>query len=247
MDDIELKPAGLTAIGAAAGPGLPPNAAVAGLLGRRSVSPKRLCAPAPTREMLDAMIDAASRAPDHGGLHPWRVIEFPADVREALADLFEAEKKWRDPVATADDLARAREHATHAPAVLAFVVRPERHPLVPWHEQWLSAGAALGNLLTAAHLLGLGAIMLSGERCQDAALRAALGVGADEVLAGFISIGTIAKAPPRARQVDRDLVSSCWRGIAATSSLSAARRAGTHHDPTSDPWRRGLRLGRHPR
>ena len=226
MDDNEPNPVGLKAISAVP---LSPNAAVASLLARRSVSPKRLSAPAPTRDMLDAMIDAASRAPDHGGLHPWRVIEFPAHVREALADLFEAEKKSRDPVATADDLARAREHATHAPAVLAFIVRPERHPRVPRHEQWLSAGAALGNLLTAAHLLGLGAIVLSGERCDDSVLKAALGVGADEVLAGFISIGTIAKAPPMARPVDRSLVSSCWSGVVAASSSCATAQASPAH------------------
>ena len=38
--------------------------------------------------------------------------------------------------------------------------------MVPVPEQWLSAGAALGSILSAAHLLGFGAIILSGERCQ---------------------------------------------------------------------------------
>ncbi len=193
------------------------NAVLSTMLARRSVSPKRLCGPGPTRKMLDTIIDAGLRAPDHGGLHPWRVIEFPQSAREVLADLFEAEKRLRDPVATADDLARAREHATHAPVVLAFIVKTERHPLVPQHEQWLSAGAALGNMLMAAHLLDLGAIMLSGERCQDAALREALGVLPIEVLAGFISIGTIAKAPPLAKPVSRDLVWSCWSSTAIPS------------------------------
>jgi nitroreductase len=35
---------------------------------------------------------------------------------------------------------------------------------------------ALGNLLNAAHQLGFGAIMLSGERCFDALLCAELGL-----------------------------------------------------------------------
>src|SRR5687767_7687633 len=116
------------------------NAVLSAMLARRSVSPKRLCGPGPTRAMLDGIIDAGLRAPDHGGLLPWRVIEFPDEQREALADLFEDEKHRRDPVATTEDLGRAREHATHAPVVLAFVVRPQRHPLVPLHEQWLGAG-----------------------------------------------------------------------------------------------------------
>jgi hypothetical protein len=34
-------------------------------------------------------------------------------------------------------------------------------------EQRLSAGAAFGNALTAAHVLGFGAQVLSGARCRD--------------------------------------------------------------------------------
>lgn len=163
------------------------------------------------------MVGAALRAPDHGGLLPWRVIEFPVETRADLADLFAAEKLRRDPIASGDDVQRAREHATHAPVVLAFVVRPQRHPLVPVAEQWLSAGAALGSILSAAHLLGFGAIILSGERCQDEPLRASLGVAADEILAGFISVGTIAEAPKPATRPPRDRVWTSW--VPASAAL----------------------------
>ena len=193
---------------------------LATLLARRSVSPKRLTHPAPSREALNSIIGAALRAPDHGGLLPWRVIEFAAETRDDLAALFAAEKLRRDPIASDQDVARAREHATHAPTVLAFIVRPQRHVLVPVFEQWLSAGAALGSILSATHLLGFGAIMLSGERCQDEPLRIALGLQADEVLAGFISIGTIAKAPPPAVRPPRERVWSRWASASLKTTNS---------------------------
>jgi nitroreductase len=181
------------------------------LLTRRSVSPKRLMHPAPSREALNSIIGAALRAPDHAGLLPWRVVEFPSDTRASLGRLFEAEKLRRDPVACEADLARAREHATQPPTVLAFVVRVQRHRLVPLQEQWLTAGAALGNILSAAHALGFGAMILSGERCHDELLRSAIGVEADEFLAGFISIGTISRAPPPAPKPPRERVWSSWQ------------------------------------
>jgi nitroreductase len=190
---------------------------LATLLTRRSVSPRRLTGPAPSREAPNSILGAALRAPDHGGLVPWRVIEFPAETREDLAAVFAAEKLRRDPLASEEDVRRAREHATHAPTVLAFIVRPQRHPLVPALEQWLSAGAALGNILAAAHLLGFGAIMLSGERCQDQAVRQALGVAREEMLAGFISIGTIANSPPPAVRPPCERVWSSWAGASAIS------------------------------
>jgi len=195
------------------------NKLMAALLTRRSVSPKRLCGPGPTPDELGLMVDAALRAPDHGGLLPWRLIDFPSNEREALAQLFEDEKRRRDPVATPDDFVRAREHATHAPVVWAFIARPQRNVLVPMHEQWLGAGAALGQLLLAAHALGYGAIVLSGERCQDQPLRQALGLEPYETLAGFISIGAIAKVPPAAGRRNRSDVLSAWH---ATRVLRAS-------------------------
>jgi nitroreductase len=102
--------------------------------------------------------------------------------------------------------------------VLAFVTRPKRHPLVPMHEQWLSAGAALGQLLLAAHAMGYGAIMLSGERCRDEPLREALGIETHETLAGFVSIGAIAKTPPAASRPARDRVLSTWQPLERAES-----------------------------
>ncbi len=184
--------------------------AVAPLVERRSVSPKRLGGSGPGRDDIDRMLKAALRAPDHGGLHPWRVIEFASAQRDALAELFEQEKLRRDPLAPADDLRRAREHATRPPLLLAFVVTPLIRSHVPVREQWLSAGAALGNLLNAAHGLGYGAIILSGERYFDAELTTKLGVAQDEFLAGFVSLGTIVQAAPTAPVIPTHSVWSAW-------------------------------------
>jgi nitroreductase len=198
------------------GPDLPLDpGALRPLLSRRSVSPKRLIAPGPDLAALDLILQAALAAPDHGGLHPWRVIEFRAEHRGALAALFEQEKLRRDPLAASVDLLRARDHALLPPVLLGFVVAPQTRTKIPLREQWLAAGAALGNLLNAAHQLGFGAIVLSGERCFDAPLAAELGVAADEQLVGFVSIGTTAKAPPEARRPLPQTVWSCWPGMKA--------------------------------
>ena len=198
------------------------ESAIAPLLERRSVSPKRLRAPGPSPEQIDLILQAALRAPDHGGLHPWRVLEFRDGQRAALADRFEEEKRRRDPLASSTDLRRAREHATRPPVLLAFVVSPQARSKVPVREQWLSCGAALGNLLNAAHQLGFGAILLSGERCFDAELLARLAIGADEYLAGFISMGRVVEAPPAARSVLSGRVWSCWTAE-GTDALSERR------------------------
>jgi len=186
------------------------EALLANLLGRRSVSPRRLAQPGPSLAEIDLMLQVALRAPDHGRLRPWRVIEFREEQRAALADCFEQEKLRRDPLASAFDLRRARDHALCPPALLAFVISTRARSKVPQREQWLSSGAALCNLLNAAHQLDYGAIILSGERCFDTVLNRQLGLGANEQLAGFITIGRIAEAPPDARPVLSGQVWSCW-------------------------------------
>lgn len=186
-------------------------ARLGGLLSRRSISPKRLGWPAPSEAQLASVARVGLRTPDHGGLTPWRVIHIPVERRDDLAQLFALEKQRRDPLATAEEIARAREHAIRAPALLAFVVCVRAGTVVPAHEQWLAAGAALGNMLNALHALGFGAIMLSGDRCADSQLAAALGVRKGEQLAGFISAGTILKPPPAAPCKEVDRVWSTWR------------------------------------
>lgn len=180
------------------------------LTGRRSVSPRRLGTPAPESADVERMLLAALSAPDHGRLHPWRVLEIRAAQREALADLFLDEKRRRDPLASAADLRRARAHATDAPCLLAFVVSPRVRKRIPVREQWLAAGAAMGNLLNAAHHLGYGAIMLSGDRCFDEVFCQRLGLTPGESLGGFISIGTIVEAPPSARRALPQERWTCW-------------------------------------
>ncbi len=178
---------------------------------RRSTSPRRLARPGPTGADLSRMLQAALSAPDHGALRPWRVIEFRAEDRAALAALFEAEKLRRDPLATPLDLQRARAHAVEVPMLLAFVVSPRPKAQVPVREQWLGAGASLGNLLNAAHEMGFGAIVLSGERCHDVQLTQALGLQTHEALAGFVCLGSLQARPPARPLADPRTVHSRWR------------------------------------
>lgn len=207
------------------------------LLERRSVSPKRLMAPGPDADDIGLILQGALRSPDHGGLHPWRVVTFGTEQREALAEQFEQEKRRRDPLASARDLQRAREHATRSPVLLAFVVSPKARSKVPVREQWLSAGAALGNLLNAAHQLGFGAIVLSGERCFDAVLLRELGLAPEEFLAGFVSMGTVAEVPPPKAHAQPSAVLSTWQPTLATQGEGASKEPEVG-SPSDEPRHR---------
>ena len=57
------------------------------LLTRRSGSAKAMGEPGPSASQLQTMLEAASRAPDHGKLFPWRFIVIVGDARATLGQV----------------------------------------------------------------------------------------------------------------------------------------------------------------
>ncbi len=187
-------------------PGVPPHRGAAQdlvrlILSRQSVMPKRLCPPGPTNDELRLMISAAVTAPDHGALRPWRFIKVADAARTALAEIFVEAKRRRAPDQPDAVLARERDKALGAPTLLAVCGRIRGdHPDVPDSEQFASIGAAIQNVLLTAHVLGFGAILLSGDKTRDPLVRAAFSLDEGERLVGFLSIGSPAidvRAKPR--------------------------------------------------
>jgi nitroreductase len=145
------------------------------------------------------LVWAASRAPDHQRLKPFRFFVIPSGARESLADVFEAAERELDPDIGGERLERAREKALHAPTLLAVISRVQANDEVPEIEQRASAGAALGYVVLAADLLGYGAMAVSGRKVTTKAMRRAFKLAQNEELLCFVGIGTPAKikgAPP---------------------------------------------------
>ena len=185
--------------------------ALALITGRFSVSPRRLGAPGPSGAQLQALVEAAGCAPDHELLRPWRLVQVAPDQREALADVFDRALLERLPQASPDARARARDKAFRAPELLLAVARlGPAHADVPEPERYVALGAALMNLLLAAHGLGFGAMLTSGHALRTASFAEAFGLAASERAVCFVSIGTPVEIRRRARPAARDLMSP-WR------------------------------------
>lgn len=193
--------------------GLSENDIIEAILSRHSVSPKRVAKPGPTPDQLRTLMAAAAAAPDHGKLRPWRFIEFAESSRASLADVFQAALLERLPSADPEALSRAREKASRAPMLLGLVLQVNRTADVPHvDDQMASGGAALQNVLLAAHSMGFGARALSGQAVRTNAFRTALGLADDEVFLCFIAIGTATSAPRRNVRPAPDSLLTQWNG-----------------------------------
>ncbi|HCS29109.1 MAG TPA: nitroreductase [Spongiibacteraceae bacterium] len=159
------------------------------LLQQRNSAPK-LAEPAPDQQAIDQMLRAATRAPDHANLRPWRFLLIEGDARLRLGELFARALSARNPEATEADCEKARSKALRAPLVIAVAVRYSEHPKVPLIEQQLSAGCAAHALLLAAESLGYAGIWRTGANAFDAGVMRGLGLASNESLVGFLYVGT---------------------------------------------------------
>jgi nitroreductase len=220
-------------------------ALVTALIGsRRSVAPKRLQAPGPDAAQLRRMVEAAACAPDHRALRPWRLIRIADHQRDALADLFEACSAERNPSPTPDDRARSREKAYRAPLLLLAVLRSTpADPEVPLTERAVALGAALMNLLLAAHGLGFGAMLTSGRAVRSERFARAFALADDEQAVCFVSIGTAVAARHGARPSAAELLGEWTAGPAARAggpgTWATAAPEGGHDTGAARPTQPG--------
>jgi len=171
------------------------NESLSRLLQRRSVPPRWLAEPGPTRDEIDTLLTVAARVPDHGKLAPWRFILIEGEGRHRLSELLVKAFRADNPEASPDQIAAERDRFIQAPLVIAVISRVTPHVKIPDWEQILSSGAVCMNLLNAATALGYGASWLTGWAAFDRRILDGLGLGPEDRVAGFVHIGTATEKP----------------------------------------------------
>lgn len=168
---------------------------------RRSI--KVLVAPGPSDAQLDLILRAAVTVPDHGSLRPWRFVVVSGDERDHFAAALVADGLCENP--DLSDAARAKLHgkAYVAPTQVVLIFTPQSGNVARW-EQEASAASAGYAMTLAAHVLGLGAIWKSAPMRTGPALQALFDLGDDQLLMGWVNLGTAA-CEPRARRNPPDL------------------------------------------
>lgn len=172
------------------------------LLHRRSTPSRLLSGPGPDAHQLHRMLQVAVHVPDHGRLAPWRFIAVRGEQRDRLGEVLAHRSLQRDPGAAPAVVEKDRQRFSHAPLVLVVVGRLLRDHKIPEQEQLLSGAAACFALLQAADALGFGAQWLTGWAAYDAVVAKALGLEENELVLGFVHIGTAPEAGPDRERPD---------------------------------------------
>merc|ERR1711965_258194 len=151
------------------------------------VSVPRLVGPAPTAEQQQAMFLAALRAPDHAYLRPWRFLVIEGSGLDALGELF-----------------------GRAALMIVASSRHQEHAKVPVIEQDLACGVAVGNMLLAAHAMGLGAVWRTGALAYHPVVRRGLALEENEHILAFLYVGHPAGERKAVPDLDVDRFFTRW-------------------------------------
>ncbi len=173
---------------------------------RRSIR-RYLDRPVPM-ELIDQLLEAATRAPSAHNLQPWRfaVISSPivkAQLADRMGERLKADRQREaDRVAEIDrDVQRSRERLNAAPVVI--VVCLSSLDLDEARERIMaiqSVAASIENLLLAAHEAGLGACWMAAPLYCPDVVRDVLQLPDDWEAQALITVGYPAdKVKPKAR------------------------------------------------
>lgn len=179
----------------------------------------------PGREEIEGLLQAAVMAPNHHLTQPWRFIVLAGAAREALGAVMgeRVRRELPDDSHLAEKVAAEAGRTTRAPVIIVVVYVPSDHPKAIEHEDRYAVGAAMQNLMLAAHARGLATYLRTGPASLDAGVAAHLGLAAGgagrepEEVAGFIYLGTAQGVAPPAKARAEASGRTTWLGWDAAS------------------------------
>ena len=140
-------------------------------------------------DVIEKLLDAGNRAPNHYKVRPWRFFVLTGNGRNKLGDVMAASFADRNLGLPPEGLSKTRALPLRAPVVIVIGVDQPVEAKVLELENLSAVSAACQNILLAAHALGLGAKWRTGEWARDAKVKEFLGLIANQHIAGFIYVG----------------------------------------------------------
>ena len=163
----------------------------------------KLGAPGPTRDQLDIILKAGTRAPDHGRLSPWRFVVLEGQARHVLGDAMSAMRRRLSPEATDDEVMKEGQKVMRAPTIVVVAAHVLPPGKIPEIERIVAVGAAMQNMILAAHALGFGTMWKTGAPAYYPEVKRAIGLAPEDHVVGFLYLGsTETPGTPRESRLD---------------------------------------------
>jgi nitroreductase len=186
------------------------NPVIEAIRSRRSVRKMRTDL-LPTKEQIETILEAAIWAPNHHLTEPWRFVVIAGDERSRLGDALAEALLSTFPDTIPEKLEMERLKPLSAPVIVTMVASPQTGPKIVPQEELVAAGAALQNMLLAAHSLGMSSMVRTGVHGFSERMKGYFGMKEGESLVGMVYLGYPAEASPIGKRSGHREKTS-WRG-----------------------------------
>jgi nitroreductase len=161
---------------------------------RRSI--KRFTQRPITRNEIEALLDAATYAPNHHLTQPWRFYVLGEESRRQYGHALGSRKAKKLEDAAAAEAVRTKVADEHKslPAMIVVAMTKDENA-EKREEDYAAVMMAVQNLSLTATAMGLGTHIKTGAIMDDPAARAAAGVAEGERIVAVINVGEPAEVP----------------------------------------------------
>jgi nitroreductase len=147
----------------------------------------------PTREQIELLLEAATHAPNHYHVQPWKFIVLAGNAREELGTVMAISLANRLEETTSEKaraiLQKERNKPLRAPVVIVVVAEPPKQPKVKEIENIEAVSAAVQNMLLTAEELGLACMWRTGDAAYDPQVKQWLGLESGDQIVAFLYVG----------------------------------------------------------
>ena len=161
----------------------------------RRTSTRAFTADSVPRAVIERLLAAAVRAPNHKLTEPWRFAVLSGSSRDRFAELKRAHRATRFPEPDAPEAAKAIDktyrEALGTPAFVVVMCAVSDDP-VRREEDYAATMMAVQNLLIAATAEGLGTYLRTGGIMTDPGVQELLRLPAGHRIVAVVSIGRVA-------------------------------------------------------
>ena len=158
---------------------------------RRSIG--KMTSERPSRGQVERLLEAATHAPNHHKVQPWKFIVLAGKAREELgavmADSLAGRLVERSSERAQALLNKERGKLLRSPVVIVVAAETSQQPNVLEIENIEATAAAVQNMLLVGEEMGLACMWRTGDAAYDAHVKQWLGLSPEEHIVSFLYVG----------------------------------------------------------
>ncbi len=158
---------------------------------RRNIG--KMTAQSPTRQQIEQLLEAATHAPNHHKVEPWKFIVLAGNARielgQVMADSL-ARRLAENPSGNVEAMIdKERTKLLRSPVVIVAVAEQPRQANVLEIENIEAVAASVENMLLAGEEMGLACMWRTGDAAYDPHVKHWLGLSPADHIVAFVYVG----------------------------------------------------------